>query len=140
MNKESNDTNVLNSFEHFFSLHFQKTIAVGNEILCKTFCIAGLNATFLIVASWSPPLAVSGSEENVATSTTSTERPALGFVPCLEKLSLYTVNVETGCICDSWSLRNDFVDLENHSGVHLLNDTLLILSLRFQVMDQVTSG
>ncbi|GJD07816.1 Light-mediated development protein DET1 [Galdieria sulphuraria] len=132
MNKEKNHSDILNSFEHFFSLHFQRTVALRSEILCKTFCIAGLNGTCLIVASWSPPQASSSIDDRETVSSTSRERPALNFVPCLEKLSLHTVNVETGCLCDSWSLRDDFVDLENHSGVHLLEDTLLVLSLRFQ--------
>ncbi|GJQ14372.1 hypothetical protein GpartN1_g6163.t1 [Galdieria partita] len=132
MSNENNHFPIPNSFEHFFSLHFQKTIAFRNEILCKTFCIAGLNGSYLIVASWSPPQASSSNDDRENMANTTRERPALNFVPCLEKLSLYTVNIETGCVCDSWSLRNDFVDLENHSGVHMLEDTLLVLSLRFQ--------
>eukprot|EP00871_Galdieria_phlegrea_P001863 jgi/Galph1/2678/GphlegSOOS_G1344.1 len=141
INEENDQTEQFtepSNFENFFRFRYQLTVAAGSDILCKTFCLSALNGSILILASWSPPSIASEHVESteqspsLSSSAHQHERPALNFVPCLEKLSIFSVHVESGTIRDRFSLCHDFVDLENHSGVHLLDDTLLILSLRFQ--------
>lgn len=106
-------------------------MAPGAECLVPDFCLATPKGGHLILASYVP--AEDGAEVPVVGGPgRNNSVPALSRLPVLEKFTLSLVDTESGTVADRWVLRDDFVVLEGHGGVHMYGDMLCVLSMRFQ--------
>jgi len=141
---------------------------MGNETLCRDFCLVTDDGKFMVLGSWAPPrphsptpderangergaAAADGAgdaDANVngtATADSQSTRlrrtaveedddttPAIRTVMALETITLHLVDARTGRVCDRYTMNDDFVLLESHQGVDLLDNVLMIMSIRFQ--------
>lgn len=115
-------------FSRFFTLVSTTTIATGAEVLVPDFCLA--SAKHIILASVIAPTA---GEDGVA--NLHGPPPAVAGVRVVfDRITFHLVDTETGQVRDKYVLRDDFVVLEGHAGVHMLGDLLCVLSIRHQTL------
>lgn len=115
-------------FSRFFTLVSTTTIATGAEVLVPDFCLA--SAKHIILAS---VIASTADEDGVA--NLHGPPPAVAGVRVVfDRITFHLVDTETGRVRDKYVLRDDFVVLEGHAGVHMLGDLLCVLSIRHQTL------
>lgn len=97
-------------FSKFFSLKYEKSITAGNESLCKDFSLFTQDQDKMILAS-------------VVSNESLTD-----------DVTFWVVHIETGQILGSKTFLNDYIFLNNCSGVHLYRDYLAIASVKNQAI------
>lgn len=124
------------SFSRFFTKLYEVPIALNEETLAPEFCLATPTARYLILASYLPREA--DNNELIGhlpqLPVIDEPSPAVSSTHVLERFTLHLLNVETGMVEDRFTLTNDFVELDGHSGVHMHGDVLCVLSIRYQVL------
>ncbi|KAJ3187845.1 acid phosphatase det1 [Gaertneriomyces sp. JEL0708] len=113
------------AFEELFTLVYEKTLTSGHELLCKEFCLFTSNQEHMILAS-----AVQSPYHYYPPAFPS----AIRDIPSLDNVTFWVVNIATGNIADRRTFENDYIYLQNHSGVHLFGDILGITSVRNQTI------
>lgn len=131
------------SFSRFFAKRYQISVPTGDERLLPDFCQVTASGRFVILASVLQPDPENGQIPNhpainvpplLNANFQTSRRPALTSTPILTSFSLHLVDIETGRTVDRFTLHNDYVPLDNHSGVYMLGSVLSVLSVRFQTI------
>ncbi|KAA8498858.1 Light-mediated development protein DET1 [Porphyridium purpureum] len=115
-------------FSRFFTLAASVVVPSGNEILCKDFCLITSDDRYAVLGSWAPPLETG----DLSGETSSEDAAALTQMPRLESISLHLLDLHSMKVTDTYTFRDDFVLLEAHEGVDLMDNMLMVLSLRHQ--------
>jgi De-etiolated protein 1 Det1 len=115
-------------FSRFFTHVYTSPIAAGAEVLVPDFCLA--TARHLILAAVVAPAANQGANANPPAQPPGVDGVRVVF----DSITFHLVEIETGQVRDKYVLRDDFVALEGHAGVHMLDDLLCVLSIRHQVL------
>ena len=115
------------SYKDWFQQIYSVQIATWNETLCREFCLVTSKGQHLILAS-------SSEGDNPIQPSPPGSVPALASVPTLEAITLHLVSIPTGTVVDTWTLRDDFVELSGHRGVTLCDQTLIVLSMKKQTL------
>jgi hypothetical protein len=97
-------------FSKFFSLKYEKIITAGNESLCKDFSLFTQDQDKMILAS-------------VHSNSSFTD-----------DVTFWVLDVESGQILGSKTFLNDYIFLNNCSGVHLYRNYLAIASVKNQAI------
>lgn len=115
-------------FSRFFTLVGTYAIATGAEVLVPDFCLA--TTKHIILASVVAPTVGEDGGANLQGPP-----PAVAGVRVVfDRITFHLVNTETGQVRDKFVLRDDFVVLEGHAGVHMLGDLMCVLSIRHQTL------
>lgn len=118
------------SFARFFTKIYEAPVPMGADTLIREFCLVTQNARYLILASFLPR----ASENEGPLRDGEAPIPALATCPVLLNFTLHLVDVETGSVADRFTLYDDYVHLDGHASVHMLDDVLCVLSVRFQTV------
>lgn len=98
----------VDDFSKFFSLKYEKAIATGTETLCKDFSLFTKDQTKMILAS-------------VVSNESLTD-----------DVTFWVLDITSGKILGSKTFLNDYIFLNNCSGVHLYKNYLAIASVKNQ--------
>lgn len=102
-----------NDFSKFFTLKYEKSLTTGNEIICKDFSLFTQDQKRMILAS-----AVSSESQHIS----------------LDDITFWILDIESGQILGSKTFLNDYIFLNNNSGVHLFKNYLAIASVEKQAI------
>uniref|UniRef100_A0A7S1XDY5 Uncharacterized protein n=1 Tax=Compsopogon caeruleus TaxID=31354 RepID=A0A7S1XDY5_9RHOD len=118
------------SFDRFFTKVFEGPVATGGDSLVEDFCLATSNNRFLIFASRAEISEAGGATQ----SGEALEEDVSIATAIVMSITFHLFDLAKWRIVDRFSLERDLVDLRQHQHVHLLNDLLLILSMRHQTL------
>lgn len=118
-------------FARFFTELFVVEIARGSELMVREFCLVTAKGRYLILASFQAGQAPAAAPEPLPLNA---PLPAVASVPVLESFTLHLFDLETGRVADRFTLTDDYVQLDGHAGVHMYQDMLCVLSIRYQVL------
>jgi hypothetical protein len=104
---------VADDFAKFFTLKYEKALTAGNEIICKDFSLFTQDQKRMVLAS-------AASNESHHTS--------------LDDITFWILDIESGQILGSKTFLNDYIFLNNNSGVHLFKNYLAIASVQKQAI------
>jgi hypothetical protein len=115
-------------FDEFFALQYEKSLFSGQELLCKDFCLFTKDGSKLILAS-----AASASTSTEESSSSARKFPnSLTWIGGLDDVTFWVLDTATGDVLGKRTYKNDYIYLNNHSGVHLYEDYLAIASVQNQ--------
>ncbi|KAK9862287.1 hypothetical protein WJX84_004876 [Apatococcus fuscideae] len=117
------------SFNGFFSMLYQKTLAHGTELLCRDFSLTAHQEKYLLLASSCLP----GIADHV-------EDPGVTRIQGLVNVpgtTFLLLELASGQVRDTYSIPNDFIHLANNSGANLYDDLLAICAVNSQTIHLV---
>ncbi|KAL1923723.1 uncharacterized protein VTP21DRAFT_8703 [Calcarisporiella thermophila] len=113
------------SFEKFFSFRYEQVVTENaDQQLCKDFCIIMPDQRLMILASTG----------TIVQEVPQNERHLLRYIPQIEDYVFYVVDIATGEVKDKKSYKNDYIPLQNHSGVALYGRIFAITSIKNQTI------
>ncbi|KAI9355962.1 De-etiolated protein 1 Det1-domain-containing protein [Zopfochytrium polystomum] len=109
-------------FKTFFEFAYEIPLTFGAEMLNKDFCLFTNDGKYVILAS-----AVSSF------SPVTRKYPhSLDCLKALDDITFWLINIECAFVCDKLVFSQDYIILNNHSGVQLRDDILAITSVQNQ--------
>ncbi|VFQ61625.1 unnamed protein product [Cuscuta campestris] len=110
-------------FESFFTQQYSVSLASSGEVVCKEFFLYLANNRFGLFAT---------STVTSQVQDAPTIGGALYGIPSFEKITFHLLRLDDGAILDERVFSHDCINLAHSMGVHMYDNLLAVLSLRYQ--------